>query len=342
MLTVLLTICTIRQLPQALALGDSFRQHAATDPFVLIGLADDPAQLPSGFESPYPLLPVRDLLSTEELNVLSAQYTPVEFSAACKPLFIAEALRRYPETDRIIYADPNIHFTAPIDQIWTQSGQANFILTPFITRDLALPTVTARSWPDEKAFQNVGLYNADFLAFRRSAETERMLVWWDDRVRERAFIDFCAGLCLDQIWLMHVPVFFRNVAIIKNLGWHVGLWNLPERTLHSEASNWFVNGPSGQHERLQFVNFKGLHNPDEGLFPHQNRVLLSQHPEAKLLLNTYRQAISVYQQLPFETIQPAFGQQPETPIIRGWRYQTIRSMKAVNRFLDQVYLPAIR
>ena len=95
---MLLTICTIRQLPQALALGDSFSHHTtqATDkPLVLIGLADDPAQLPTGFVSPYPLLSIKELLTSTALEALSAKYTPTEFAAACKPLFIAEAFRRF-------------------------------------------------------------------------------------------------------------------------------------------------------------------------------------------------------------------------------------------------------
>ncbi|WP_080056069.1 hypothetical protein [Spirosoma aerolatum] len=339
---MLLTICTLRQLPQALALGDSFRQFSATDPFILIGLADDPAQLPPGFTSPYPILPIQDILPVDERKALSAQYTPTEFAAACKPLFITEAFRRYPEINRLIYADPNIHFSASTDPIWAQLENTNFILTPFITRDFAMPGTTAKSWPDEKAFQNIGLYNADFLAFKRSAETERMLAWWDNRVRERAFINFCAGLCLDQIWLMHVPVFFRNVSIVKNSGWHVGLWNLPERTIHSASGHWQVNGPSDQNQALQFVNYKGLYNSDEGFFPHQNRTILAKQPAIKTLINTYRQAILQHMPSVFETLQPAYGQQTEARIIRGWRYKTIQSMQGINRFLDRVYLPAIR
>lgn len=338
---MLLTICTLRQLPQAFALADSFRQFSATDPFVLIGLADDPAQLPTGFTSPYPILPIQDLLLAEELKSLSAQYTPTEFAAACKPLFISEVFRRYPDVTRLIYADPNIHFSAPIDSIWAQLEKANFVLTPFITRDLALLGSTAKSWPDEKAFQNIGLYNADFLAFKRSTETERMLAWWDNRVRERAYIDFCAGLCLDQIWLMHVPVFFRDVAIVKNPGWHVGLWNLPERTIHSMADRWQVSGPSEQNQPLQFVNFKGLYKADEGFFPHQNRVILSKQLSIGTLLKRYQQAVAQQSASVFEPLQPAYGLKPEARIIRGWRYKTIQSMQGINRFLDRVYLPAI-
>lgn len=334
--TVLVTLCTIRQLPQAFALADSFVQYAASEnpASVLIGLVDDPAHLPAGYVSPYPLLPVRELLPSEQLTALSTTYTPTEFAAACKPLFIAEAFRQYPAADSILYADPNVLFLADLDPIQTQLYSANVLMTPFITRN-----PQDAGWPDEKFFQNVGLYSSDFLAFRRSPETDRLLAWWDDRVRERAYVDFCAGLCLDQLWLMHVPVFFRDVVVVRNPGWHVALWNLPERTVRQEGSGWLVDGPAGQRQPLQFVNFKGLLNPNEGFFPHQNRLRLSERPDAANLLTYYRHALRSYSDLPVTNTSPAYGQKPEPVVLRGWRYTTVKSLRAVTQFLDQMPLP---
>lgn len=333
--TVLVTICTIRQLPQALALADSFVQYTANGApaSVLIGLADDPAHLPAGFISPYPLIPVGELLPADELTNLSVTYTPTEFAAACKPLLIAEVFRRYPNADRIVYADPNIRFFAPLTPVWERLATANALLTPFITR-----SPQDAHWPDEKFFQNVGLYSSDFLAFRRSAETDRLLAWWDDRVRERAQIDYCAGLCVDQLWLMHVPIFFRDVVVVRNPGWHVALWNGHERTIRPEHNDYWVDGPAGQNQPLRFVNFKGLLNPDEGFFPYQNRLRLSERPDVADLLARYRQALSPYAALMVSTIHPAYGQKPEPVVLRGWRHTTVKSLRTLTRFLDQVSL----
>ena len=349
---MLLTICTIRQLSRAFALGHSFTRfgtalHGATpdradqEP-VLIGLVDDPAHLPAGFASPFPLVPITDLLPADQLQALSSVYTPTEFAAACKPLFVAEAFRRYPDAGRVLYADPSIQFFAPIAQLVEPVIDANIVLTPFVTRSPASGPLPDKSWPDEKYFQNIGLYTADFLLFRRSAETDRMLAWWDDRVRERAYTNSCVGLYLDQIWLMHVPVFFRNVVVMKNPGWHVGLWNLPERTLHAEGDSWSVDGPADKRQPLRFVNFKGLWNPDEGFFPHQNRVTPAARPDVMTLLTAYRQVITLHQNLVLDSMTPAYGQQPEPVVLRGWRHTTVQSLRAINQFIDQVYLPEVR
>ncbi len=336
---MLLTICTIRQLPQALALGTSFCHHAETpaqNPVVLIGLIDDPARLPADFVSPYPLVSVKEVLTLSAIESLSARYTPTEFAAACKPLFIAEAFRRFPEEANLLYADPNIQFLNSLAPVWEQLATKNTILTPFIT---AKPTDA--QWPDEKFFQNIGLYSSDFIGFRRSAETDRFLAWWDDRVRERAQINFCEGLCLDQIWLMHVPVFFSGVTVVRNPGWHIALWNLPERTLLQKGNDILASGPAGQDQPLLFFNFKGLINPDEGFFPHQSRFRLMDRPEVATMLMTYRQRLSGYQSLRIETTKPSFGEQPEPVVLRGWRYAVSQSLQAITRFLDRVHIPVI-
>ncbi len=335
---MLLTICTVRQLPQAFVLADSFRQfagQAAAAP-VLIGLVDRLDTLPTDFVSPYPLLPVAELLPPDELATLSAQYTPTEFAAACKPLFISEVFRRYPDVDNMVYADPNGQFLFPLTALWQELSTATILLTPFITRSLSAGE------PDEKFLQNIGLYSADLLAFHRSSEVDRMLVWWDDRVRTRAYVNFCAGLCLDQIWLMHVPIFFRQARVIRNPGWHAALWNLPERTLTPEGGHWRVNGPAGQHEPLLFFNFKGLLYPNEGFFPNQNRLRFSEKSPAAGLLATYRQAVNRHKKLVSDSYSTAYGEQPEPPVLRGWRYGLVQSMRTVVHFLDHVYLPVIR
>jgi hypothetical protein len=337
---VLVTICTIRQLPQAFTLGDSFVRYSADASIqsapVLIGLLDDLERLPADFVSPYPLLSVRDWLPADQLARLSATYTPTEFAAACKPRFIREVFRLYPAIDQVLYADPNLQFFDQLTPVWESLATANALLTPHITRSPA-----DQYWPDEKFFQNVGLYSADFLALRRSDETNRLLAWWQERVQERAYIDFCAGLCTDQLWLMHVPIFFPNVVVVRQSGWHVALWNLHERTIRQDDKGWLVTGPAGQTQRLLFANFKGLLNIDEGFFPHQNRLRLSERPYIVALLNQYRRALATHKNSLLWSTQPACGQQPEPVVVRGWRRVAVKSLNAITRFIDEMPLPRL-
>lgn len=334
---MLLTISTTRQLHQAIALGDSFTQYAADSadkPLVLIGLADNVAHLPADFVSPYPLLPIHELLEQSELDALSTQYTPTEFVAACKPLFVAEAFKRFPREDKLLYADPNIQFLTSLNDIWNELDTKNTILTPFITQHPG----DAR-WPDEKFFQNIGLYTSDFLAFRRSDETTRLISWWDNRVRPRARMAFCEGLCLDQLWLMHVPVFFKAVSVNRNPGWHLALWNLHERSIHRQGDTWSATSQSTHNQPLLFINFKGLVNPNEGFFPYQDRTAISSRSDIAPLLAAYRQSLTQYTQTGIATIAPAYGKQPEPIILRGWRYMARKSLQRLTRYIDKVDVP---
>lgn len=345
--SVLLTICTIRQLPQALTLGNSFIQHAAQPdgplPTVLIGLVDDPKQLPADFQSPYPVLPVSDILTKAELRTLSGMYTPTEFAAACKPRFIQEVFRRYPSATTLLYADPNIRFYSSVASIEAELADANILLTPYLTRkqpDL-LPD-DQLAWPDEKFFQNIGLYNSDFLALRRSAETNRFLEWWQDRTQQRAYINYCEGLCTDQIWLMHVPVIFAGVKIIKHLSWHLALWNLPDRIIRQAGTEWLVTGVGSTHtEPICFASFKGLFNMDEGFFPNQNRVDLSERPYVVAFLNEYKRYVASQEHNLQET-PAAYGRQVSPVVLRGWRKATVESLRAILGFIDRLPLPVLR
>lgn len=351
---MLLTLCTISQLPQAFALAHSFCQHTTSSETVttnvLIGLADDPNHLPAGFESPYPLLFLRDIVSASQVAAHSAHYTPVEFRAAVKPLFIAEAMARFPLTDQFLYADPNVVFLADTTPIWSALSLASVLLTPHVSHSPATGAVPDKAGastlrPAERHLQNVGLYSSDFMGFRRSDETRRMLAWWQDRVVSRASINFCEGLCLDQLWLMHVPIFFRDVVVVRNPGWHVALWNLYERPLRQTETGWLVDSlarqPSASHPLL-FANVNGLHHPDEGLFTRLNQPALSQRPDVRALLNQYRTLLTAQPLRGALLPAPAYGLQPQPVVLRGWRHQAVQSLRAAMDFVERVALPSTR
>ncbi|MBC8154346.1 MAG: hypothetical protein H7Z72_15690 [Bacteroidetes bacterium] len=335
---MLLTVCTIAQLPDALTLGSSFRQHHPDESFI-IGLADDATRLPAGFQCPYPLLTALESMPGD-LGVLSARYTPTEFTAAGKPSFIRAAFARFPNEPYLLYADPETFVYRPLTSVYARLDSATALLTPHITR----PPSDA-NWPDEKAMQNVGLYSAGFLAFRSGAETDRLLAWWEDRVTGRAFIDACEGLCTDQLWLMHWPAFFDGIQIVKDPGWQVALWNLPERRLTLSAerrdgttADWLVNGSTP----LVFANFRGLTNPDAGFFPHQTRFRTGDRADVLKLLANYQRSLHLHEQPTLRAMTPTFGNKPEPVVLRGWRQTMATAARQLTTFIDKVPLPVFR
>jgi hypothetical protein len=323
---VFLTVCTARQLPAVLALFDSIRQtHPNTE--LIIGLADTVPPKTGGLPARAHLWPIADLWPAEDLARRSAQYTPTELTAATKPTFIRAVYERFTDCDTVVYVDPATFFYHPITNELARHPHANLLLTPHLSRppDDGL-------MPDEKHVQNVGLYTAGMIVFRRSDTTARFLAWWEGRVADRAFINFCDGLCLDQIWLMYAPAFLVGVAIVTTPGWNAGLWNLHESRLIREidSNQWLVNGISP----LVSVNFCGLTNANEGLFPYQTRFDKTARADVQQLIADYRErTIMRTDQL------PAYGQRPEPPVLRGWRKTATDQLHNLTRQIETAPVP---
>jgi hypothetical protein len=338
---MLVTVCTIAQLPQALTLGSSFQQHHPDQPVVL-GLADDPAHLPTGWQSPYPLLTLADAgFTAESIAALSARYTPTAFRAATKPAFIRAAYDRYYQTGLswpgLLYADPSGYVLGPLTNFFSELTSHSLLLNPHW---LLPPTGPANADPDEKYLQNVGLYSSGFIGFGRQPDTLRMLGWWHERVQHHAHLDFCAGQCLDQLWLMHTPQFFENVGILHDPALQVALWNLPERTPQQTPQGWQV-AHNGQTKPLLTIDVLGLRQINEGLFQHQNRLRLHSRPDAQHLLSTYQTALKLYDVPALAQTPPAYGQQPELTVLRGWRRNAAQALSRLSHWLDNVPVPPL-
>lgn len=326
---MLLTVCTIAQLPQALTLGASFKQHNPHRQFI-IGLADDADRLPAGWVSPYPILTLADTgLSAADVADLSARYTPVEFRAACKPAFIRAAYQQA-GPEGLFYADPSAFVYHPLNELFAMLARHSVLLNPHW-----LQAPADERQPDEKHLQNVGLYSSGLIGFGPKPDTISMLSWWQSRTADRAHINFCEGQCLDQLWLMHVPTLFGEVGILKQIGLQIALWNLPERHLALLQTGWQVI-ERGSPVPLLTADFMGLLNPREGLFQRQNRFRLTKRPDAGTLVSMYQTALQPHLLAELLAIPPAFGNQPEPVILSGWRYSAILTLQRLSTWIDTV------
>ncbi len=321
---VFVTVCTGHQLPAALALLDSIKRWHP-DTTLIIGLADTvPSQIPEFLTH---LWPIERYWDEDDLARRSAQYTTTEFTAAAKPTFVRAVYERFTNCDTIVYVDPATFFYQPITDELTRHPGANLLLTPHLSR----PPADGLQ-PDEKHLQNVGLYTAGLLVFRRSHATAQFLTWWEGRVADRAFIRFCDGLYLDQIWLMYAPVFLDAVAIVNTPGWNAGLWNLHEQGLvwQGDSNQWLADGISP----LVSVNFCGLTNADDGLFPYQTRFTFAARADVQQLITDYRERCSMK-----IDHKPVYGLRPEPPVLRGWQKAVSETLHEVSRQIETAPVP---
>ena len=136
---------------------------------------------------------------------------------------------------------------------------------------------------------------------------------------------------------MHLPALFGGVAILKNPGLQVALWNLPHRHLSPTATGWQVTHQN-ETTPLLTADFGGLTLAGEGLFQAQNRLQVRSRADVRALLAAYRNACLPHQHPGLSQTTPTYGQQPEPVVRRGWRRTTAQRLHQLSHWIDTVPL----
>ncbi|WP_192842561.1 hypothetical protein [Algoriphagus sanaruensis] len=243
------TLCSNNYLPFALSLGKSLK---AFDPDLrlIIGLVDRiHPEIDYSAWCGVEFLPCFDL-GYPEFETMLAEYNIIEFNTAVKPFYFEYLFHNHPEVNCIYYIDPDILFyQSPelLDSEWT--SEASIQLTPNLLR---LPEHLVRG---ELASLKHGYNNLGYIGMQRSAETDRIIQWWKDRLTTHCKLDKCRGIFVDQKWMDLAPLFFKGIISVKHPGWNMAWWNLSERKLGKSEQEYFVNDPETP---LVFFHFSGF------------------------------------------------------------------------------------
>ncbi len=169
---------------------------------------------------------------------------------------------------------------APFDELEKELISNDIILTPHTTTPL-----NDDKSPTEENFLNAGIYNLGFIAIKNTANGNKMINWWADRLRHKAYNDFSRGLFTDQIWINFVPLFFEKVKIFTHVGYNVAYWNLHERTLLHKSEMYYVNN---EKQRLVFYHFSGYSPLNQTVLSvYQDRFSFEEREDLKSLFKNY-------------------------------------------------------
>ena len=235
-MTTVFTVCTAAQFPYAEALQNSLPQSVNFKVGIIGGQIDDEDAVHIS------------TLQIPDWEAMSQRYDEAALVAASKPFFTKYFLQN---SDEVIYFDPTIWVLTNLNPILSQLKESEIVITPRVVQPFGVS-----DYADEKFFLNSGLIDSGFYALKNTKQVFELLGWWQKRVVENANLDLCNAQNHDQLWLMFLPAFYENVAIVKNKSWNVGLQNLHERTLTKIDKSWFVN----QSEELFFINFREITN----------------------------------------------------------------------------------
>jgi hypothetical protein len=248
------TLCSISYLPQALTLAAGLKAHCPGWRF-FIGLVDvAPAAGLVDIPPDVTVVPAESL-GLAALDDMARRYNIVELCTALKPTYFRCLLRDHPQLRRLHYIDPDIAVYHSLEVLDQALAELPLLLTPHHLTPIPLDG----GFPGENLMMNHGVYNLGYLGLARSPTADRLLAWWEERMRELCIIDLREGYFVDQLWFGLAPIYFPDAGICRHPGANVAFWNLHERQLTPEGAIRFQGGL----HPLLFFHFSGhsLKNP---------------------------------------------------------------------------------
>lgn len=246
-MNVAFTICAKNYLAQAFTLRESFKKHNPNCDFFIF-LSDDSVGIADG------VITLEDSW-IPNWKQMAFKYNVIEFSTSVKPFCFKKLFQE--NYDKIIYLDPDIYVTNPLDEIFDFLDNKTIVLTPHYCN---IQTEYTGSITEEEILF-VGIYNLGFVAISNNVIGNKIIDWWMNRLSNKCYADKFDALHVDQKWMDFIPAFYPNDTLITHhLGINPAIWNLHERELIIDHENNFkIRDISSQKVfPLLFFHFSGF------------------------------------------------------------------------------------
>lgn len=257
------TICAKNYLAQALTLRESFLKHNPSLNFFIF-LADKI----DGVEDVDGVVALDKSWIPDWVN-MAFKYDVIEFNTSIKPFCFGKLFKDGYE--KVIYLDPDIYVTRPLDFIYECLNDKSTVLTPHYC-DIEEHFDGAVS---EETFNKVGIYNLGFCALKNDKVGQEIAKWWQNRLQYKCYSQSSEGLFVDQKWMDYIPGFFPDATCVSShYGMNVAIWNLHERELFIDEKQGYMirRKKTGDEFPLLFFHFSGFD-------PFETTVINRRHPQ---------------------------------------------------------------
>ena len=238
--------CTLfdsRYLTKALAMYRSLEAHA--QPFRLTAFTFDEeaeALLRHLALEHLAIVPLADLEAHDPgLAAVKDDRSPVEYCWTATPTLPRYLFDTRPELAEVTYLDADLLFFSDPEPLFQEMGDASVLITP-------------HRYPTEYAHhETAGIYNVQFLTFRRTEDGLRALDWWRERCLEWCYYRLEDGKLGDQKYLDDWPRRFAGVHVLEHVGGGLAPWNALRYRVERGAAGVTVDGVP-----LVFFHFHGM------------------------------------------------------------------------------------
>lgn len=261
------TICAKNYLAQALTLRESFLKHNPSLNFFIF-LADKI----DGVEDVDGVVALDKSWIPDWVN-MAFKYDVIEFNTSIKPFCFGKLFKEGYE--KVIYLDPDIYVTRPLDYIYECLNNKSVVLTPHYC-DIEEHFDGAVS---EETFNKVGIYNLGFCALKNDKVGQEIAKWWQNRLQYKCYSQRSEGLFVDQKWMDYIPAFFSQATCVSSHhGMNVAIWNLHERELFIDDKQGYMirRKKTGDAFPLLFFHFSGFD-------PFETTVINRRHPQFNVM-----------------------------------------------------------
>jgi hypothetical protein len=239
------TIAAKNYLSFARVLARSFHAHHPDVPFFLVLVEEVDGAFDPATE-PFHLVGLASL-AIPQLRRVCFRSSRQELAVTAKPHLLRHLLGL--GFSQAFFLDPDVFVVGDLSPLFAAAERHAIVLTPHLLEPLTGPDRIAR----ELNILQAGIYNAGCLGISNTPPGHQFLDWWQARVHAECRNAIGRSVFYDQRWLDFVPVFFENAGILREPGFNVAYWNLPERDLQIDDGTVLVDGlPAG------FVHFSGI------------------------------------------------------------------------------------
>jgi hypothetical protein len=189
-------------------------------------------------------IPLSDLERHDpQLAAVKSDRSQIEYCWTATPSIARYCLDREPTLTAITYVDADIFFYSSPQPLFDELGDDSTQIVPH------------RFAPEKRQQDEAanGVYNVEWLTFKRDQRGLEALDWWRDRCIEWCYDRIEDGKLGDQKYLDDWPERFRGVSVLQHHGGGLAPWNVANYRLSERDGHPWVDD-----EPVVFFHFHSL------------------------------------------------------------------------------------